>query len=74
MKVHPFLANILALIPFSFQAFFLLLLIVLVLGVKAVLVRKDNKPKWNPTKIENVTDESIAHFFKPFADGDSLPM
>lgn len=45
-----------------------------VAGVKAVLVRKDNKPKWNPSRIEDVTEQSISHFFKPFANGDELPM
>lgn len=43
-------------------------------GVSAVLVRKDNKPKWNPSKIKDVTDEQISYFFGPFANGDELPM
>lgn len=43
-------------------------------GVKAALVRKDNKPKWNPCRLEDVTEESIEHFFQPFANGDELPM
>lgn len=46
----------------------------LIAGVKAALVRKDNKPKWSPSRIADVTEQSIAHFFQPFANGDELPM
>jgi enoyl-CoA hydratase/carnithine racemase len=33
-------------------------------GVRAVLVDKDNAPQWNPARIEDVTDEMIAAFFR----------
>lgn len=46
----------------------------LIVGVKAALVRKDNKPKWNPSRIEDVTEQSISYFFKPFSNSDELPM
>jgi hypothetical protein len=31
-------------------------------GVRAVLVDKDNAPRWNPARIEDVTEEMIAAF------------
>jgi len=32
-------------------------------GVRALLVDKDNAPRWNPPRIEDVTEEMIAAFF-----------
>jgi enoyl-CoA hydratase/carnithine racemase len=32
-------------------------------GVRAVLVDKDNAPRWNPRRMEDVTEEMIAAFF-----------
>ena len=32
-------------------------------GVRAVLVDKDNAPRWNPARIDEVTEEMIAAFF-----------
>lgn len=43
-------------------------------GVTARLIRKDNKPKWDPARIEDVTEEQIMHFFKPLSPSDELPM
>jgi enoyl-CoA hydratase/carnithine racemase len=48
-------------------------------GVRAVLVDKDNAPRWNPARIEDVTEEMIAAFFRdtwtraahPLADLDA---
>lgn len=34
-------------------------------GVRAVLVEKDNKPKWNPAKLEDVKDADIQAYFEP---------
>lgn len=42
-------------------------------GVTAVLIRKDNTPKWNPSKLEDVSEEEVLKFFKP-DDDDELPM
>lgn len=33
-------------------------------GVRAVLVEKDNKPNWNPAKLEDVTDAQIQAYFE----------
>jgi hypothetical protein len=33
-------------------------------GVRAVLVDKDNAPRWNPARTEDVTEEMIAAFFR----------
>ena len=32
-------------------------------GVRALLIDRDNSPKWNPSKIEEVTDDQINSFF-----------
>lgn len=41
-------------------------------GTRAVLVDKDNKPKWNPAKIQDVKPEHVDKFFKPIPDGEEL--
>ena len=32
-------------------------------GVRALLVDKDNRPQWNPVKVEDVTDEMVRKYF-----------
>lgn len=34
-------------------------------GVRAVLIDKDGKPQWNPSKIEEVTPEIVEEHFRP---------
>ena len=34
-------------------------------GVRALLVDKDQNPKWNPTRLEDVTPEIIEEYFEP---------
>jgi enoyl-CoA hydratase/carnithine racemase len=34
-------------------------------GVRARLVDKDNKPRWDPPRLEDVTDAAVASFFDP---------
>jgi enoyl-CoA hydratase/carnithine racemase len=34
-------------------------------GVRALVIDKDNAPKWNPSALEAVTPQMIAHFFEP---------
>lgn len=41
-------------------------------GTRAVLIDKDFKPKWNPPRLTEVTEEHVARFFKPLPDGDEL--
>jgi hypothetical protein len=37
-------------------------------GVRALLIDKDEKPKWNPPTIEGVTREMVEAHFKPVAN------
>ncbi|XP_059621093.1 3-hydroxyisobutyryl-CoA hydrolase, mitochondrial isoform X2 [Phlebotomus argentipes] len=37
-------------------------------GVRALLVDRDNQPKWNPATLEAVTDEHVDAFFKPLEE------
>lgn len=30
-----------------------------------VLIDKDNKPKWNPSSLKDVTDEKVESYFQP---------
>jgi len=39
-------------------------------GVRAVLVDKDNAPRWNPATPEEVTDEMVAAIFAPLPPGE----
>ena len=34
-------------------------------GVRALVIDKDNAPKWNPPALEQVTPEMVARFFEP---------
>ena len=38
-------------------------------GVRAVLVDKDNAPRWDPATPEGVTDEMLDAIFAPLPDG-----
>lgn len=37
-------------------------------GVRALLVDKDNAPRWNPPTLAGATPEVVARFFQPQAD------
>lgn len=41
-------------------------------GVRALLIDKDFKPKWNPKKLHDVTDEQVEKYFGPLPDKDEL--
>lgn len=43
-------------------------------GVHALLHRKDNKPKWNPPRFEEVPVQRVHSFFGPLPNDDELPM
>jgi enoyl-CoA hydratase/carnithine racemase len=34
-------------------------------GVRALVIDKDNAPKWNPPSIDAVTPQDVARFFEP---------
>uniref|UniRef100_A0A0D6R3D8 3-hydroxyisobutyryl-CoA hydrolase n=1 Tax=Araucaria cunninghamii TaxID=56994 RepID=A0A0D6R3D8_ARACU len=38
-------------------------------GCRAILVDKDRNPKWNPEKLEHVTQDMVDHYFSPIGDG-----
>ncbi|EDO48943.1 predicted protein [Nematostella vectensis] len=37
-------------------------------GIRAVLVDKDNSPKWNPSSLKEVSKESVESYFKPIGE------
>jgi enoyl-CoA hydratase len=44
-------------------------------GVRAVIVEKDNAPKWNPARPEDVTEELLDSIFAPLpADEEWRPL
>lgn len=43
-------------------------------GVRALLVDKDNKPKWNPAKLEDVKDADIQAYFQPLPYNEELQL
>lgn len=40
-------------------------------GVRALIVDKDNAPRWNPATPEGVTDTMIDHIFAPLPEGQA---
>ncbi len=40
-------------------------------GVRALIVDKDNAPRWNPPTPEGVTDTMIDHIFAPMPEGQA---
>lgn len=43
-------------------------------GVRALLITKDNQPKWNPSRIEDVTEQRVLSFFRPLPNNEDLAM
>jgi enoyl-CoA hydratase/carnithine racemase len=43
-------------------------------GVRALVVDKDNAPKWNPPTLEQVTPEMVARFFEPVWPAHAHPL
>ncbi len=39
-------------------------------GVRAVVIDKDNRPRWSPARLEDVTEAALDRLFAPFADQD----
>jgi enoyl-CoA hydratase/carnithine racemase len=43
-------------------------------GVRALLVDKDNAPRWNPPRLEDVREDMIAAFFRPMFSRSAHPL
>jgi len=41
-------------------------------GIRAVVIDKDNAPKWNPATLEAVSRERVASYFAPLPDSEEL--
>jgi enoyl-CoA hydratase/carnithine racemase len=41
-------------------------------GVKAVLIKKDYSPIWNPPHVQNISDEDVARFFEPLPPSSEI--
>ena len=39
-------------------------------GVRAVIIEKDNAPKWSPPDLESVSDEDVAKYFEPLGENE----
>lgn len=39
-------------------------------GIRAALVDKDNKPKWNPTSLKEVTEEMVESYFDELGEAE----
>jgi enoyl-CoA hydratase len=42
-------------------------------GIRALIIDKDNRPRWNPARLDQVRDEDIARYFEP-AEGGPLDL
>lgn len=42
-------------------------------GVRAVIIDKDQKPRWNPARLEDLSDAEIDRYFAPLGEGE-LPL
>jgi enoyl-CoA hydratase/carnithine racemase len=43
-------------------------------GVRALVIDKDNAPKWNPPTLDEVTSEMVARFFEPVWPASAHPL
>ena len=41
-------------------------------GIRAVIVDKDNAPKWHPSRLKDVSDAAVEAYFAPLPGGDLL--
>ena len=39
-------------------------------GVRAVIIDKDNDPKWNPASLEDVSAEDVSKYFEPLGENE----
>lgn len=43
-------------------------------GVRALLIDKDQNPKWQPTQLADVTEEHVQWFFRKLPDTEELKL
>lgn len=43
-------------------------------GVRALLIDKDNQPKWKPPSLKEVTNERVDHFFEKVSGVEDLDL
>lgn len=43
-------------------------------GIRALIIAKDNNPKWKPARVEDVSHKRVSYFFRPLPNDDELPM
>jgi 3-hydroxyisobutyryl-CoA hydrolase len=43
-------------------------------GIRAIVVEKDNTPKWNPPSLQEVTPEDVKRVFQPFKESLELQL
>jgi len=43
-------------------------------GIRAVVIDKDNAPKWNPASLEAVSADKVASYFAPLPDAEELKL
>ncbi len=43
-------------------------------GIRAVVIDKDNAPKWNPASLEAVSEEKVASYFAPLPAAEELKL
>jgi enoyl-CoA hydratase len=44
----------------------------LVEGIRAQVIDKDRQPKWNPSRLDLVSDADVAGFFEPLDSSEAL--
>jgi hypothetical protein len=43
-------------------------------GVRAILIERDNKPRWEPAQLSGITNDMIAPFFAKLPDQPDLDL
>jgi hypothetical protein len=43
-------------------------------GIRALIIDKDNAPRWNPSRLDDVTDASVQAFFRDRWQGKVHPL
>ncbi len=43
-------------------------------GIRALVIDKDRKPRWDPPRLEDVTEDMVARLAAPISDGEELEL